>query len=758
MTKVENIKKIALQYENLMLNNTGPSSVDVLQPKKLYKLNIDQSNPRENARHRVGHIISFDPTSETPIKPIPHFPTIETEITNEKYSPSMKYRAVFRKKEDKRILEIWSATNLRQSLKVSDFHEDLYSDSTVTQSEIIWSADETRLLYVAEKKADKKVTAFDEIKENETDKYMNSAKFKQDMGEKFNKKFQPEVYVYKLEENELYRVVNLPEKVIPAFINFADTKGNSIVMTGFEKPDEFFMGLCYCFNKPSDIYFLREIVLEKVKDTPKGPLKSADAQEELALKIKKEASIKENQAVRMTNDAFAIVPILSPDRKKVIYLYGDHQNIHAFTLGLKKFTLELPQDNSAVLRPVAEFNENFNGITGHHELFRNIGWLSDSQHFVFNSYMRGDTGIYVVNTETNEMKRLDQPAYASEDWYLLKIDNDQIIASVSNLIGKPRLAIYSGFDLTGKTIEEVVKGTWHYYDLAKLSPKPLKSENTVKLEDRGKFNEEVLTANGIEAFFWSIKDFKDSKGNVIPDSEKPLVLLLHGGPHFAITGGYNHYMHYLLYRGYNILAPNFSGSTGYGQKHITRLLTKIGEVDKDEVLAVLDLALERKLGNPKKLCVAGGSYGGFLGHVLMNEKPDLFRVALIRNPAINLLHLMYTSDIPEWVFAEVLDRGYQTEVSVQQLIKVWEASPTTKINSEIRTRIQIQLGGNDRRVPPEGALDYYRRLKKHGVQVECNYYPNEGHALTSSMDTEFDAALKRLLFLEEHLPTGYSEN
>ena len=219
-------------------------------------------------------------------------------------------------------------------------------------------------------------------------------------------------------------------------------------------------------------------------------------------------------------------------------------------------------------------------------------------------------------------------------------------------------------------------------------------------------------------------------------------------------GGYNHFLHYLLYKGYNILAPNFSGSTGYGQKHVMKAVTKNGVLDKDEVLAVLDLALERKLGNPKKLCVGRGSYGGFLAHAVMNEKPDLFKVALIRNPSINRLHLLYTSDVPELVFAEAFNEGYRTNPKIEQLIKIWETSPASKINREIRTRIQLQLGGNDRRVPPEGALDYFRRLKKSGVQIECHYYPYEGHALMSSLGNEFDAAMKRIIFLEEHLPTG----
>ena len=735
-----------------MLNKLQPSSVEALGDK-LYRVNFDQANPRESAKNRITHLLSFDPEQEKPISRIPHFPFIETEITNEKYSPSMKYRVVFRKKEDKRILEIWSATNLRLSLRVSDYHEDLYSEAAVTQSEIIWSADETRLLYVAEKKADKKVTAFDEIKENETDKYMSSAKFKQDVGEKFNKKYQPEMFVYKLDENQLYKVTNLPEKTFPAYIRFADPSGSSIVFSAYDKQDEFFMGLSACYNHPASVYHLKELIMDKVKEAPKA--EKPTPEEEKAAKEKKEQLIKENQAIKLTDDWLALMPIVSPDWSKVAYLSSSQKYIHAFVLGLKKFSLSKHEEKSQVTETVESANDKFNGIAGYHDVHKNMNWLSDSKHIVFATQFRGSISIYIINSDTNELRKLSEKATPGEDWNLLKVHKDRVIASVSSLSGRNRLAIFSGFNLKGESIEQVVSsGKWSYYDLMESNTKSLKAENVISIEQRGTFHEEVLTAEGAEGFFWSVKDFKDSKGNLIPDSEKPLIVFLHGGPHGATTGAYNHLFYYWLWKGYNVLAPNFSGSTGYGQKFIENLIGKNGKQDVAETMALLNLVLERKLANPKKLCVTGGSYGGYLSHALLNAYPDTFKTAIIRNPAVNWLHFMYSSDIPEWVHAEVLNSDYRTSPDLGDLIKIWEISPSSVIKKEITTKILLQLGGSDKRVPYEGALDYYRRLKKNGVDIECHYYPDEGHSLASKIESEFDNTLKRMLFLEANLP-GY---
>lgn len=42
---------------------------------------------------------------------------------------------------------------------------------------------------------------------------------------------------------------------------------------------------------------------------------------------------------------------------------------------------------------------------------------------------------------------------------------------------------------------------------------------------------------------------------------------------------------YFLSKGYNIIMPNYTGSTGFGQKFLDGLAGKIGEIDIEEVIA-----------------------------------------------------------------------------------------------------------------------------------------------------------------------------
>lgn len=72
------------------------------------------------------------------------------------------------------------------------------------------------------------------------------------------------------------------------------------------------------------------------------------------------------------------------------------------------------------------------------------------------------------------------------------------------------------------------------------------------------------------------------------DEERPLIVIVHGGPHANARGDFSILELYFLALGYNVLFPNFTGSIGFGQNYIEKLLTKIGDIDAKEIIGMID--------------------------------------------------------------------------------------------------------------------------------------------------------------------------
>lgn len=48
----------------------------------------------------------------------------------------------------------------------------------------------------------------------------------------------------------------------------------------------------------------------------------------------------------------------------------------------------------------------------------------------------------------------------------------------------------------------------------------------------------------------------------------------------------------------------------------------------------------------------------------------------------------------------------------------------------------LLMGGDDRRVPPDQGRAWYHALKGNGVETEMLWFPGNGHALDSTVETE----------------------
>jgi dipeptidyl aminopeptidase/acylaminoacyl peptidase len=221
---------------------------------------------------------------------------------------------------------------------------------------------------------------------------------------------------------------------------------------------------------------------------------------------------------------------------------------------------------------------------------------------------------------------------------------------------------------------------------------------------------------------------KDSDGRNLP-----LVVHVHGGPN-ARSYGWNHWTRYaenqfFASRGYAVLEPEPRGSTEFGRTLMSAGFRKWGmEMQDDLTDGVMELV---KLGivDKSKVCIYGGSYGGYASLWGPIKDPELYRCA-IPWIAVSDLVLLQTA-----TWSDMMDNRRMN----------WEPFFKTRIGSAKEDRAMIEkvspylhadrikipmllvMGQDDRRVPLDHGEKMKRAMQTAGVKFEYVTYPGEAH-------------------------------
>lgn len=205
------------------------------------------------------------------------------------------------------------------------------------------------------------------------------------------------------------------------------------------------------------------------------------------------------------------------------------------------------------------------------------------------------------------------------------------------------------------------------------------------------------------------------------DGEKHSLLVVpHGGPHSRSTLAFNVEWQYWAARGYLVFAPNFRGSTGYGQAFSDLDRGDLGGGDFADLLSGVDALVSVGLVDRNRAAIMGGSYGGFMTAWAIGHT-SLFRAAVAIEAVVDLTSMYGQTDIPSWVEWEAGLPWYSRE-------KLIERSPITYA-TRIATPTLIAHGDADLRVPLPQSQQLYRALRGLGVECEMVRYPREGHGI-----------------------------
>jgi dipeptidyl aminopeptidase/acylaminoacyl peptidase len=201
----------------------------------------------------------------------------------------------------------------------------------------------------------------------------------------------------------------------------------------------------------------------------------------------------------------------------------------------------------------------------------------------------------------------------------------------------------------------------------------------------------------------------------------PFVVSFHGGPEGQERPGFRSDYQALVAQGIGVFAPNVRGSSGFGKRFVNLDNGALRFEGIKDLKDCVDYLVAKRLADPKRVGITGGSYGGYMTMVGVTFYPDLFAAGVDLFGMVNFFTFFEHTE--PWM-AAISTTEYGDPKTQETLLR--DLSPLGKLE-RIKTPLMVQHGANDTNVPVVEAEQIVDNLKRRGVPVEYILFPDEGH-------------------------------
>lgn len=268
------------------------------------------------------------------------------------------------------------------------------------------------------------------------------------------------------------------------------------------------------------------------------------------------------------------------------------------------------------------------------------------------------------------------------------------------------------------------------------------------LSTRGWHDPEAMA--GMRPFRFAARDGLEMSGYVTvpPGSDGkalPMVVMPHGGPY----GIYDRWafdadVQMLAAAGYAVLQVNYRGSGNQGRGFQTAGAREWGGKMQDDLTDATRWAVAQGIADAQRICIHGGSYGGYAALMGVAKEPALYRcasgyVGVYDLPAMQAEDARGSRRHGNWSKDWVGDDN-----------AMLAANSPTRLADRIQVPVLLAAGGEDEVAPVEHTRKMERALQAAGVPVEAIYYPTEGHGFYVEANRR-EYYTKLLAFLGKHI-------
>ena len=232
----------------------------------------------------------------------------------------------------------------------------------------------------------------------------------------------------------------------------------------------------------------------------------------------------------------------------------------------------------------------------------------------------------------------------------------------------------------------------------------------------------------------------DSKEN------NPMIVLPHGGPHGPRDRwGFDPEVQFFANRGYAVLQINFRGSGGYGKEFEEAGYRKWGREMQDDVTDATLWAVEQGYADKDRICIYGGSYGGYAALMGAVREPDLYQCT-VGYVGVFSLPLMYKDGD---ISSRKSGRKYLERVLGEDEATLKKYSAAYNVD-KIKADIMLVHGKKDVRVPYSQYEALAEALEKAGIGYESLVEEDEGHGFVQ-YEAKVNLYKKLEAFFDKHI-------
>jgi dipeptidyl aminopeptidase/acylaminoacyl peptidase len=231
-----------------------------------------------------------------------------------------------------------------------------------------------------------------------------------------------------------------------------------------------------------------------------------------------------------------------------------------------------------------------------------------------------------------------------------------------------------------------------------------------------------------EDFRWRSVDSMEIQGWLYrtPCEKLGTIVLVHGGPTSHAEDRFNAEIQYLASRGFDVLVPNYRGSTGFGlpfQESIKQ--DGWGGREQEDIRSGIEALIDAEVAEPGRVGVTGTSYGGYSAWwAITHFEPELVAAAA---PICGMtdLTLDYYATRPDLrPYSEEMMGGSPEDVPDRYR----ERSPINFVEN-IKGELLIVQGSKDPNVTKENVAAVTKALRRENIPYELITFDDEGHGI-----------------------------